>query len=207
MNLSTKQTLLIVLFLVLAVLGGYYFLFDMIKAKNKQVSLFYQEIDLYSQRESMRRTTEKTAEELSEKIQKLDSYFLHKDDVVPFIESIEKAGKKSGVEASIVSVGVSGAPEMVESSGTSSGGVVQDKNSEVLALRLDVKGTWSDVLSFVSYIENLPYKVSIGGVVFHRNSSVPLFFNTENNSSAQGLEKNNAIVWTATMEMKVLTLK
>ncbi|MFO0718645.1 MAG: hypothetical protein U0522_01280 [Candidatus Paceibacterota bacterium] len=206
MKLSTKQTLILVILLVFFVLGGYYFLFVLIKNKNEKVSLFSQEIDLYLERESMRRTTEKTAEELSEKIQKLESYFLHKDEVVPFIESIEDAGGKSGVDVSIASVGVTGAPQIVESTGVGSG-VVDEKKDEMLALRLDVKGSWGNVMNFVSYIENLPYKVSVDRVLFHKNSSVDMFFTAGEKNTASIGQKSSIPAWSATIEMSVLTLK
>lgn len=204
MKLSTKQTLIVVILLVVLVLGGYYFLFALIKSKNEKVSLFSQEIDLYLERESMRRTTEKTAEELSEKIQKLDSYFLHKDEVVPFIESIESAGSKSGVVVNIASVGVIG-PQIVESA--SVGGSADGKKDETLELRLDARGSWGNVVNFVSYIENLPYKVSVERAVFHRGSSVSTFFGAGENSAVSAGGKSIAPEWSVTIEMSVLTLK
>ncbi len=201
MIFSTKQTLITVLILVLIAIGGYYFLFDVIKSKNKKASLFSQEIELYSQRHSARLAKEKTAEELKEKIEKLESYFLHKDDIVPFIENIESVGKKSGADVSIVSVGVVGTPQAVQAGGTN-----QDKKDEVLSLRLDVRGKWDGVMNFVSYVENLPYKVSLDRVLFYKNSSIPLFFDTQNPSVNESTGSNTS-EWTATIEMSVLTLK
>lgn len=196
MKLSTKQTLLVVLLLLLFVMVGYYFLFDLIKSKNQKVSIFSQEIDLYLERESMRRTTEKTAEELSEKIQKLDSYFLHKDEVVPFIESIENAGGKSGVVVDIVSVDVTNDPTVNNS----------DRKDEMMDLRLSVKGSWGNVINFISYVENLPYKVDVSNVVFRRDSAIAPFFGVGEAASKVGGD-SGVPEWSAAIQMGVLTLK
>ncbi len=201
MNLSTRQILISVSVLLVLVLGGYYFLFLTIKSKNEKVSSFSQEIDLYSEREALRRTTEKTADELSEKIKKLDSYFIHKDEVVPFIENIENAGGESGVSVSIVSVGVDALSQV---GGGSSDNIPLDK-SEKLILRLDAKGSWGNVVNFISYLENLPYKISINRVALHKNSSVQPFFSA--GEAPIKKSDNPTADWSSTIEMSVLTLK
>jgi hypothetical protein len=195
MTLSVKQILILVSVLFLLVLGGYYYIFYIIKNKNEKISTFSQEIELYSQRESLRKATEKTADDLSEKITKLESYFLHKDELVPFIEKIEDSGKRMNVSVSIISVNLD---ESLKGA--------QAKNGERFVLRLNTKGSWSNVVKFVSYLENLPYKIFVSRVSFIKDSALKPFFITEDGPKAVSFENDTASTWSANIEMSVLTL-
>ncbi len=188
MTLSTKQTLILIIILVLIVLGGYYFLFSTIKHTNEKASLFSQEIDLYAQREATLKNTQKMAEELNTQMEKLGSYFLHTNDTVPFIELVEGAGVKTGVNVTIGSIS-----PVVTADSTVKG--------EMIALRLEARGSWSNIYNFILYMENLPYKVSLEKVNVSRSSSVPFYF-AQNGTAVSAVPE-----WSATIEMNVLTIK
>jgi hypothetical protein len=191
---------------------GYFFLFTNIRGKNQNASLLSQEIDTYAESRSLREKSDKAVEEQREQIEKVDSYFLHKSEVVPFIEMIEDAGRKSGVQVLISNVGVEGAVG-IASDGTGGAGAgagsgagevaTAEKKDQTLTLRLDAKGSWSNVTRFVSYVENLPYKVSIERVDLNRSSSVAQFFATsEDKKSSLGTPS-----WNVAVDMNVLTLQ
>ncbi|MSR73361.1 hypothetical protein EXS61_02040 [Candidatus Parcubacteria bacterium] len=205
MTLSNKHTSLLAIFILLLALGGYYFLFSVIKSKNENAFLLSQEIDTYAQSESTRTQSDRVVEEQKDKIAEIGLYFLHKNEVVPFIETVENSGRKTGVEVTIVTVDV---------------GVGEGENA-MLTMRFEARGSWNNVNRFISYIENLPYKVSLSKVDVTRASSVSQFFASAGTGagasvgaggSAGDVGKKTATavvapVWNVTIEMSVLTLQ
>lgn len=190
MTLSNKHILFITIFILLLTLGGYYFLFSIIESKNKNTFLLSQEIDTYAQNESMRRQNNKVTEEEKDKIEKIDTYFVHKNEVVPFIETVEDAGKKTGVVVTI--------------------GTVSATEDSTFTLRLDAHGSWSDVNRFLLYLENLPYKVTLSKVDLNKASSVERFYanvNADGNVKKATPVSPVSPVWNAIIEISVLTLK
>lgn len=185
MLLTNKQIFILSIVVLLITVGGYYFFFSIIENKNKNISFLSQEIDTYAQNESVRTQSNKVAEEQKDKIEKIDLYLLHKNEVVPFIETVEGAGKKTGAVVKI--------------------GTVNVGSDSVLAIRLEARGSWNNINRFLSYLENLPYKISLSKVDLNRASSVSQFYA----NSEVGVNKiiAGAPVWNATVEMSVLILQ
>ncbi len=205
MTLSNKHILLLAIFILLFALGGYYFLFSVIESKNENAFLLSQEIDTYAQSESTRTQSDGVVEEQKDKIAEVGLYFLHKNEVVPFIEMVEDSGRKTGVVVTIGTVGVGLGDGVGENA--------------MLKMRFEARGSWSNVNRFISYIENLPYKVALSKVDVTSASSVSQFFANAGASGsasagASDVGKKTATaktvvapVWNATIEMSVLTLQ
>lgn len=77
----------------------------------------------------------------------LKTRIIDKGGTVPFINSIEALGRQSGAKANINSVGVSPATE--------------GDSYEQLNFSVSTEGSWSQVYTFLSMVESLPYKVAI----------------------------------------------
>lgn len=189
MKISIKKSFLISAVVVLFVISGYVTFFLIIKHKNEQVSLFSQEIELYTNRENSIRNADKIAEDFKEDIEKLNSYFLTEDNVVSFIETIEDFGQKSDVEIKIGSVDVA-QPNSKKST------------DSTLTLRVDAKGSWSSVLTFMEYIENTTYSIDLNKVALSSVSSVVPFFGTKDVSISKDTSQ-----WNASFELSVFTIQ
>jgi len=173
--ISIKKIISVLILVVIGVLAGYYFFFSLIREKNEEASALSQQITEYANRESMLKNIDRTLEQLGDGIQKVSAYFLQKEDVVLFIETIEGAASKSGLTISINSVGIDEQIQKTpkQKNGTSSS-VMASK--ETFSLRAQVRGAWSDIMHFTTYIENLPYHLNIRRVTVYRVSSPALFF-------------------------------
>lgn len=95
-------------------------------------------------------------------IEKVNSYFVPKDGVVSFIENIEKEARAKGTTLLIRSVD------------TENFGGLTDEESvgatkEIMRLKLEDRGSWRDTMEFVSFLEHLPYKVTLVSVDFTKS--------------------------------------
>ncbi len=191
MKFSTKKILILVSVLVLIFLSGYAFLFFGIKWKNEKSFVLSQEIDEYVIRESTLKSNDKTAQDLASQINLLGPYFVKEADVVSFIEIIEDAGKKNDAVVTIGTIGVVvGGDESVK--------------QQTLSLRFDAKGSWSNLRNLISYLENLPYKITFEKVSLNAEfSPVPFFKDPE----IEGVEKSDLQTWGGVFEINVVTHK
>ncbi len=187
MKLSTKQILIVSILLVVATLVGYAFLLMDIKNKNQKASALFAEIDQYAEHQAELRVMDKFAEKLRGDIEKIDSYFVHKDDVVSFIEVLEGAGARVGADVSIGSITLEEAPADAPDT------------AEKLFVRVDAKGSWSAVTAFLSSVEHMPYRMFIDRVAVERNAPpAPFFASTEAPATEKG-------AWSVVFDMRVLT--
>lgn len=85
----------------------------------------------------------------------LNSYFVDKNNVVSFVKEIENLGKKAGIKLDIVSL---------------NSFIIKDSNgnaSDRVFMKIEVVGYWDNVYSMISYIESLPYKLSLNRISFN----------------------------------------
>lgn len=127
-------------------------------------------------------------------IEKLESYFVNRDGIVDFIETIESYGRTSGVKTSIDFVGVEG-------------GIRQNNTGDVketLRLKLSTEGTWTATVHFLSLVEHMPFRVNMErvSILYFPTSESSLSFTPPKGVS---LPKNR--VWKGNVELTVLKLK
>jgi hypothetical protein len=89
-------------------------------------------------------------EGLTEQVQAISAYAINSDAGVPFIDQVQATGKRMGLETTISSVDTK---QFTNKAGL-----------EYLTMRIKARGDWSRVWSFLKYIENLPYGLSIDAV-------------------------------------------
>jgi len=87
----------------------------------------------------------------------LNSHFIKDDQVVDFIEFVERLGDSSGATTTIVSLKVLPISE-------------EYKTVEKLMLEIEVGGRRENVSRFISLIENLPYGANIENVAIREDS-------------------------------------
>lgn len=192
MKRSINTSFVLSILIALLFVAGYVMFFVVIKHTNEDVSMLAHEVDIYAAREAMLRNTDKLAEDLKEDIEKLGTYFLTKDDVVSFIETVEQAGATSDVDLTIGSVAV--IPQTpVEG---------QSENAyETLTLRVDAVGSWSNILTFLEYVQHMPYKLQMDRVSVSKVSSVIPFFGGKEGA----VEKTPQ--WNSSFEIQVRTIQ
>lgn len=144
---STKILILIVIF-NLAAIAGYYSLFQFIKKQTKAAALLTNTIDLGQQKNSRLNSLRSVVKDTEGKRQKISNLFLSSDMEVPFIEKVETLAKNSGLVFKTNNV-----------SSVATGG-----NLKSFQIQLEASGRWSDLLYFLSQVENLPYDMHVQGV-------------------------------------------
>lgn len=158
--ISTKTILVLVLILTAILVAANYFLFISIKNINTNTSAVLSETDVYK-KEQDRLAGKSGVNEILALVQKVNSYYVGKDDVVHFIENIENEARAKGLVLLIRSV-----------STENYGGLTDEESvgatKEVMRLKLEARGSWRDTMEFVSFLEHLPYKVDFVGVDFSK---------------------------------------
>lgn len=192
MKRSINTSFAVSILVALLFVAGYVMFFVVIKHTNEEVSLLTHEVDIYAAREAMLRDTDKLAGDLKEDIQKLGTYFLTKDDVVSFIETVEQAGVTSGVDLTIGSVDV--IPQVLTE------GQLEDTH-ETLTLRVDAVGSWSGIFTFLEYIQHMPYNIQINRVSVSKVSSVVPFFGGKEDVGQKVPQ------WNSSFEIQVRTIQ
>jgi len=176
----TKRKLALLILIVLGMFVAYYLMFLQVAGANRQNQMLAGEINKYIQKERERRELQRTANEIQPFMEKIQSYFVGKDEgVVRFIETVELLGANHKLKMSIDSVAIEFLDESV-------------LGVELLNLRFKTLGSWNDTFYFISALESLPYKIII------RNANVSL---------ASLGEKGKLPVWKGSFEMVVNKLK
>lgn len=112
----------------------------------------------------------------------LASYVVSKDDIVDFIESVEKIG--SDTSTSLEMSGIADETELE---------LAGDAVLGHFKARLEASGTWTNVMRALILVEHMPYNIIL--------NDVRLAENTESASSTK------AKTWRLSLDMRVLTFK
>jgi len=185
---KTKKILATVIAINLAGMGLYAFFYFAFKRVNLSTIELLSESEKDLKKDEFLRAARLALANNSSDIKKVDSYFVKADAVAEFIESIEELGRISGANLTVGSVSVE--PDTRS----------KDDFKEVLRLKVEAVGSWSQLVNLFSMIENIPYKLVIDNVSANRLGSLQdLFFGEEDNSSDGS--------WKGYMEFSVLKLK
>jgi len=138
----------------LVILVAYGFVFWRIYTDGLTTSDLLNQASLDFEKDEALRNAKIALAENRDSISKIDSYFIAGDGVAPFIGNIEALGKQYGVGVSIGSVAVESDPKM------------KNDFKETLHLKVETTGSWSNIVRFLSAVENLPYHVVLDQVVF-----------------------------------------
>ena len=147
---NKKKNLIILIFLgllnVIAIIS-YYILFMDISNKNDHISEITQNINNNYQINNTRTSLENLVANTSEDRQKISTYFIDKNGTAKFLEMVESLAKEKSLEFNVKSVGIDDAIKNNAST-----------TIAFLALQLETKGSWNNIMNFYSLLETLPYK-------------------------------------------------
>lgn len=146
----TAKILILTILICILLCVGVYFLFSLIKSKNEETSKLSSELAFYESKQQEMSQHEKSGERIETFEQDIDSYFVGKEGVVPFIETLEVEAKNHNVALTIRNVEVQ--PYNTDN---------PNGSKEFMVLKLDTRSSWQNFMYFVSYIEHLPYIVDI----------------------------------------------
>jgi Tfp pilus assembly protein PilO len=113
---------------------------------------------------------------LKKENEKMSYIFLEKEEIVSFIETLEKLAGISGVKLEIKSIKITD-----DLSG--------NKKSEKPVLLLETSGSFRDIFYFISLAQKLPYQISFNQVDIHKNA----------------LNKNEKNLWNSKISVTVLS--
>lgn len=143
MKKSKKKTtgvLVGVIILNLLLVGAYVYAFYSVKVKNEEASLVSEELEEYLSKEGDINVLRKIVKDKKDDREKLETYFVARDDIPEFARKIESLGGMSGVKLAIVGLST---------------------QEDVLSFDLSSQGSFKDTLHLISLIESLPFKVDI----------------------------------------------
>lgn len=148
-TLTTKKLITVAVVLV-ALCVAAYFTVSLIKSKSEETSKKASELAFYKKKQQDALANEKSGDRVEDFVQKIQSYFVGKNDVVPFLETLEAEAKNHNVELTIKNV--EERPYNIE---------VENDTKEYMVLRLETKSSWQNMMYFIAYLENLPYIISV----------------------------------------------
>jgi hypothetical protein len=150
-NKIVKFAIATAIFSVLLYFVGLWFVFN----ETKKVENFYRDTNSASFKEERFWTIKSIAETNKALIQNLRDFFIQKGDEVKFIEQIEAAAKNSAIKFETSSIDVNADPKNLF--------------KENIDIKINVAGSWGNIISFLNKLEKLPFGVSIENVSLDAN--------------------------------------
>lgn len=142
----------VLIFIILGFFVGYYFLFQYGYALGQTVYDLKQETEQDSRQRQEIQQSLAALGAITPQLQEIDSYFIGPDGEVPFIDSLEARAQSLQLKTEITSVQIEKSKNLAP------------KKLEYLTLRLKVNGSWKNVYTFISLLQNIPYQVTLDQV-------------------------------------------
>ena len=163
MKLSNTQIRAIAAVLaVLILLGMYSTLFVIIKNKNNNISILKNQVDIKVRKDQRLSSIKQLMADLDKEIKQIDTYFVSKDGVVNFLESLEALRSVSGAYINVNSVSVNDSE-------------LNNIPYELLNVEFTARGSWRSIVKLISLIEILPLGVTIERMQLERIPSSSLW--------------------------------
>lgn len=166
----------------------YAFIFVQIRQKNADTAELSNNILAQMARQDILQATKERVAETTAEREKLDNYFIGKDGVVPFLNSLQALGNDNGLSVKLNMVDIEPSP-------------VSADTFEVVKISLEALGSWSDGYRFLSLIELMPLKVSVTRADLQKNVDTEPAVNTNKKSLPRSYP------WRLTVDMAILKLK
>lgn len=155
---KTKKKIIILSTLAFFLVASYCFLVTNILQKGREIYSMSKEIKDIQARRGELLSMQKNLFSSGEMVIKLEDFVLKTGSEVEFIKKIEDMSVLSNVKSEIKTA------KITEISGNNS--II----AENFKVGLEAIGSWSDVIYFLTLIENLPLKVTINNVSFNKFS-------------------------------------
>ena len=182
-----KKLIGILIVVLLMLFAAIYFVYGDIKSKNEKILQVEHSVNLKSTQYDYLISMQKFIENTKPEIEKINSSIVSSNGDVDFIENLEARARSHNLKIEIESL-------TLVSSDT------KNSSSSISTLKIKAKadGLWSNVYTFISEIESLPYKIKINK--FSLSSNANLINSLENTTD----ESKN---WRANFEISVLKYK
>jgi len=180
---KTKQLLILYSIVLVIVSGTYVFFVFHINGKKTIAATALSDVELLHEQNNQLQDLNSVLKDINEDQDKLNSYFVHSDKIVDFLESVETIGHDSGAVVEVRSL---------------SEEVTENPSISVLALNLTAKGDWESVYHFLVLIQNFPIKSTFDRIHISRSET--------DLQDQDGNEVGTATLWSGVFNMKVLEL-
>lgn len=155
-NLRTVQTPIVLLSVfVVLVFAGFGFLVWFVNARAAELSTLEQELMVQSAREKQADEMGDFVNDIANEEQHVRSFFIHRNDVVAAIKTVEALSDSVGVPVSIAQVDVAGQTADVPG---------------VLTMRVSATGSWQAVNKLLTLLEHLPFHARLDQVALSTGS-------------------------------------
>ncbi len=149
MNNKTNIRLIFSIFTALVAISGFVFGSYYINGLTEKTSLLKEEIEAKEIKIKRIQNLNKSAEKTSLDREKLKNHFVDSNKAIDFVSSLEDVASKLGLQYSTNSI------ENVEVENLSL------QNKQLLRISMSLSGGWRTILTYLLYIESLPYALNI----------------------------------------------
>ncbi len=146
----TKKIIILFSAVIVVLLGLHYVVFSFIRKSDMSVSGLEHEVRALQVQ--VLEFSKYTPEDVKNLARSVTDRFISRTNIVSFIENLEKKAQAEGVTVTIRSVNVE----------PRSDDAADDK--EIIRLVFETRGSWSDTMNFLAFVEHLPYKVTLHGL-------------------------------------------
>lgn len=146
----TKKIIILFSTVIAILLALHYVVFSFIRTSDMSVSGLENEVRTLQAQ--VLEFSKYTPEDVKNLARSVTDRFISRTNIVSFIENLEKEAQAKGVAVTIRAVNV-------EPRGDDA---ADDK--EIIRLVFETRGSWSDTMNFLAFVEHLPYKITLHGL-------------------------------------------
>lgn len=179
--------IIVLFFLVILSAGGIFYIYEVLKWKNENITKLTNYLDSETNREEYVISTQKLLQNLDIDINKARSLIIPNSGDVEFIENLEFVARNNNLIIDLDSLTLENDPKAPQNSVT------------VLKIKAKTKGSWSNTYKFIAELEALPYKIKINSMLLSKNAD-NLLSDDEKKIIAKGY-------WTTSFDIGVLKYK
>lgn len=169
------------------IVSVYVYIFLQIKEKNQNIASLTDEIAVLSDRKKNLQSVKKIVSDTAVLHSQIDKYFIKKDGVVQFLNSIQALGVENNLSTKITSVAIG---QMASTS----------EVMELLTADVQVAGVWTDVYKFASLLELMPIQLTVERVDYGKATGDSTVLDSKGKSK-------KAPPWSAVFAVKAIKLK
>ncbi len=181
----------VILAIDLLLAGCYAYIFMKIRQKNDYVAeANANALSEVEKKDSLKSVKDTVAETVQER-GKIDTYFIPKDGVVAFLNSVQELATLNKLEMKIISVGI--APSAASDA------------LEIVKINLEGVGVWADAYRMLALLELMPTGISVERANVEQVTGAVAPAST--GKSSQKTPASSAPQWKLTLDVSVLKLK
>lgn len=184
--LKTKEIIIVLAILNLAVFGSYFYLFAKVKRMDETVSARLIQVESEAKRDGQLRSIKSLMNDTKKEREQIINFFVGPAGSVDFIETVEFLGRVADVNLEVQSVGIDTLKNKISSS------------TEPFRLSLKTEGSWSNTIHLLNLLESMPFKVSFDNISLEKIS--------EASDPVKNKEKSS-IYWIGSFGFSVLKIK